>query len=153
MTILLRNPTRIEVPWTKRQEGILIADQAAAIERINREGSLVQRLVKKTQDGTLGKASSEPMDTGLEEEMAVTVGDTINHHHYPTPEPVAVAAPAPTPAPTTNLTPWLALLSLLMVALLTLAICWIAFGNQTPVAATPPTITPIFDVSGPPTGD
>ena len=33
MTILLRNPTRIEVPWTKKQEGILIADQAAAIER------------------------------------------------------------------------------------------------------------------------
>jgi hypothetical protein len=50
--------------------------------------SLVERLVKKSQDGTIGqKDGDNPSGPMSDEDMAVSVGDQFEtHHHYPPPQ-------------------------------------------------------------------
>ena len=55
-----------------------LADTGVQIEKDLRRQKSIERLVKKTQDGTLGQATSEPMD---EESETVNVGNEIHHHH------------------------------------------------------------------------
>lgn len=58
-----------------------IAHDALQIDKDMRRQAVVERLIKKTQDGTLMEKTSEPMDKQLEEEMAVRIGDE-SHIHY-----------------------------------------------------------------------
>lgn len=67
-----------------------VADNALQIEKDGRRQAAIERLIKKTQDGSLGKPTDEPMDEELGE-MAVNVGnETYVHNAAP---PVAPAPP------------------------------------------------------------
>ena len=78
-----------------RSAGIRHAALAAGVERIQKASRLNRRLVKKLQDGTLGKETTEPED---EEDDSVHVGDIWVTNTMPVPQPVASQ-------PTTPLTP------------------------------------------------
>jgi hypothetical protein len=70
--------------------GIKLGHQAAALDGIAKQGRLVRRLVRKTQDGTLGQATSEPEDLPEDDDMGVRVGDEINYHlHQPQSAPAS----------------------------------------------------------------
>lgn len=64
--------------------GVKIADQALQVAKDQNRQQIVSRLIRKTQDGTLGKQTVEPGD---EEgaDMGVHVGDVI--HQPPPPSP------------------------------------------------------------------
>lgn len=51
-----------------------LADEGSQVERMNKQASLVRRLVRKLQDGTLGTKTAEPED----DEMSVSVGNETN---------------------------------------------------------------------------
>lgn len=55
--------------------GTRIATELIQQAKLHRQSRLNERLVRKTQDGTLGHATSEPEDG--EEEMHVQVGDNV----------------------------------------------------------------------------
>ncbi|MHC4180494.1 MAG: hypothetical protein ACYSWU_23575 [Planctomycetota bacterium] len=71
------------VAWRERLKknwiNTRLAHEAAVLEKLQAEGAMVRRLVRKTQDGTLGQATSEPEDTG---DMGVEVGNETTHNHY-----------------------------------------------------------------------
>jgi len=58
-----------------------LAHDAVQIDKDMRRQAVVERLIKKTQDGTLMQQTDEPMDKQIEEEMAVRIGDE-SHIHY-----------------------------------------------------------------------
>lgn len=60
-----------------------LANDASMMEKDLRQRQLVERLVKKTQDGTIGTPTSELVDGELGE-MAVSVGNEV--HNYPAPK-------------------------------------------------------------------
>ena len=129
---------RIHLPWTKKLEGILVAERAAGINRINRVAALNERLVKKRQDMTLGNETAEPMDKLLEEDMGVNVGDTVVNHYHPAPEVTQQQV-----VPQKSLPTWF-LASLLVCALLGAgALAWLALKPDQPTTPQP---TPVFDV-------
>lgn len=70
-----------------------LAHEAVALESLQRKDTLVQRLVRKTQNGTLGKETVEPEDA---EDMGVAVGNQTHNHYY--------AADSPPKPPTGVLT-------------------------------------------------
>ena len=59
----------------------MIAEKAAHLPWLDRQRRMVERLVKKTQDGTLGTPTD---DTPEAEEMRVEVGDKTENHYYGT---------------------------------------------------------------------
>jgi len=59
--------------------GLKYADYGLQIEKDSRRQDLVERLIRKTQDGTLGQPTGEPL---LGDDMGVTVGDTISNHYH-----------------------------------------------------------------------
>jgi hypothetical protein len=66
-----------------------LADNGLQIEKDGRRQAVLERLIRKTQDGTLGTSTNEPMDKALEEDMSVSVGnETYIHHEAPPPAPV-----------------------------------------------------------------
>ncbi len=54
----------------KRSIGIRQAERVADFQRIMRQNALVRRLVRKTQDGTLGRRTDDPIDDDM-----IQVGD------------------------------------------------------------------------------
>jgi hypothetical protein len=71
-----------------------MAYDGMVLDGINRRGRLVERLVKKTQDGTIGQPGP---DKPQEADMGVRVGsDDVTHNHY---EVAAPAAPDSRRAP------------------------------------------------------
>lgn len=64
----------------KRWWDCKIADHALSIEKDGRQRQIVERLIKKTQDGTLGTPTDDPFPS---EPMAVTVGDKFEYNIPP----------------------------------------------------------------------
>lgn len=69
-----------------------IAHDALQIDKDMRRQAVVERLIKKTQDGTLMERTSEPMDKQLEEEMAVRIGDESHIHYHNESKPISEQA-------------------------------------------------------------
>ena len=67
--------------WGKK-----LADESLQVEAGRRRNLIVERLIKKTQDGTLGKLANDPWPE--ESDMRVASDDTTIHYHLP-------AEPAP----------------------------------------------------------
>ncbi len=65
---------------TKNWVNTRLAHEAVAIDRTQQQANLVQRLVRKTQNGTLGEETVEPEDI---EGMGVAVGNETHNHYYP----------------------------------------------------------------------
>jgi hypothetical protein len=89
---LLTQPTAEKL--VKNQEQINQLREVLNVTRLDAQNALVRRLVKKTQDGTLGQATVESGDTAAEEasnDMAeddkVNFGDTINNYTTTAAEP------------------------------------------------------------------
>lgn len=74
---------RIEQTIRDRARVDTLAD-TLSVMRMDAQNRLVRRLVRKTQDGTVGSATEEPEDTG-EEDMNVNVGDTYITNTQPAP--------------------------------------------------------------------
>ena len=93
-----RKPERnwmMPVAWAEKLKknwaGVRLGHEAVMLEKIQQEAALTRRLVRKTQDGTLGKASDEPEDA--EADMGVAIGNEV-HYHYGV-EPTAIQPVAP----------------------------------------------------------
>lgn len=71
------NPTTWQDRIRKQSLGIRQAERLMSAAGCNRRGRLVERLVRKQQDGTLGQSGTEPPEA---EEM-IQVGD--NHYTLP----------------------------------------------------------------------
>ena len=56
------------------------------VDGLDRRGRIVERLVKKTQDGTIGQPGP---DEPQEADMGIRVGDDTIHNHYELAAPVA----------------------------------------------------------------
>ena len=74
-----------------------LADFGVQIDKDMRRQAMVERLIKKTQDGTLDQETNEPMDKKLEDEMGVRIGDEIHYHNETTPPPTKNEARPPNP--------------------------------------------------------
>lgn len=61
---------------------VMLAQEAAGLDRAQRQAALVQRLVRKSQNGTLGTPTVEAEDAEGDE-MGVRIGD--ENHFYPPP--------------------------------------------------------------------
>ena len=57
----------------------LLADESLGMMGAFRSRLMAERLAKKQQDGTLGKATEEPQDAELEN-MEIRVGDDTHYH-------------------------------------------------------------------------
>lgn len=83
------------------------------------------------------------MDSRLEDDMGVNVGDTIVNHHYPKPDPMQ-QAPVVVQSETSSIPTWF-LASVLVCALLGAgALAWLAFKPSDQQQPTQP--PPVFDV-------
>lgn len=95
-TTTTEKPTATDPPDWKSRLGDLwyktkVADYALQIDKDDRRQRILERLAKKTQDGTLGEATAEPSDAG--DDMGVAVGNEIHHHHQqPKAEPASTVA-------------------------------------------------------------
>ncbi|WP_436716577.1 hypothetical protein U8335_03955 [Roseiconus lacunae] len=98
-----------------------VADNMLQIDKDDRRQRLTERLIKKTQDGTLGKPTTEPMDG---DDMGVSVGNEINYHYS---QPAAQPAPAPAASPATSIAK--------TVAAAGLALAGLGTGTALPIAA------------------
>ena len=89
---------------------VKVADQALQVEKDRRRQLFNERLIKKTQDGTLSCPTDEPgIDDALRDDpMGIKIGDT---YMLPTPAPRAIAIPIPPPVSgltiADRLFPWL----------------------------------------------
>ena len=87
------NGTTTEPPWLMQlgeQFGQLhLAHDAAGLDNLQRKQRVVERLVRKTQDGTLGQVDPTS-DESPEEDMGVSVGNRTVHNYYG--QPAAEAA-------------------------------------------------------------
>lgn len=63
----------------KKGLGYLLADEAAGLAGAFRSRLIAERLALKTQDGTLGKPTTEPQDAELEN-MEIRIGDDTHYH-------------------------------------------------------------------------
>lgn len=76
-------------PWIYRLArgwwGLKEADKAMQVAKDQRRQLVLERLMKKQQDGTIGKPTNEPWPDW--EDMNVANDTTTNnvHHHYPSP--------------------------------------------------------------------
>ena len=61
----------------KKWLGLKIAERASGLAAVRAAGRSTHRLVRKTQDGTLGKPDEKPMD----DDETITVGDPQYHYH------------------------------------------------------------------------
>lgn len=75
---------RVADQWWK----LKLADFGVQIDKDMRRHAMVERLVKKTQDGTLQQVTAEPMDKTLDEQMGVRIGDEIHYHNTQATKPV-----------------------------------------------------------------
>lgn len=74
-----RPPRTWQEQLAKHWWGRKIADEALQVEKDQQRQQMLQRLMKKQQDGTVGEATDDPGP----EDMAVSVGDQY-HWHPPT---------------------------------------------------------------------
>jgi hypothetical protein len=104
------------VPWPEKFKRMWmetrLAHEAMTLEKLQRQSGLVDRLVRKTQDGTLGKPTGEPQEFAEAATMGVMIGNEI-HHHY---EPGAPSKTATGPAADTPLWKKAAALAAIMAA-------------------------------------
>jgi len=70
-----------------------IGHNAAVLDSILRQNQIVERLALKTQEGTVGQPGDPPK---LEENMGVSVGNTITNYYPQAPSDVPSAPAAPT---------------------------------------------------------
>jgi hypothetical protein len=74
------------------------ANEAVALQDMMNNRRLISRLVRKHQDGTLGKPTPE-VDAAVdaaEADMGIRIGDEV-HNHYPSPPPQPKPEPEPKP--------------------------------------------------------
>jgi hypothetical protein len=95
----------------KKAAYLKLGERAYQLEKDQGRQRLVERLVRKTQDGTLGKATDDKEPDIAKDDMSVQVGDTENvthHHHYAPPEPAQQepAKPEPTKDSTSAMGKW-----------------------------------------------
>ena len=76
---------------------VKLADQALQVDKDMRRQAIIERLIKKTQEGTLQTPTAEPMDNQFDEPMAVRIGDE-SHIHYHNEKSVTEAAPKDKPS-------------------------------------------------------
>lgn len=77
----------------KTSVGIRQLEKAVDIDRLYRQSRYVQRLVRKTQDGTIGTAEDNEMS---EDDASFNVGDQVhNHYHGPPQQSSALKKLAP----------------------------------------------------------
>ena len=70
----------------KKWGRLKLGDYALQVEKDGRRQQIVERLIRKTQDGTLGKPTTEADDNAAwpESDMAINLGDTTtNVYHQP----------------------------------------------------------------------
>jgi len=94
-------PEKLKRNWANTR----LAQEAVMLDQMQKQNGLVRRLVRKTQDGSLGTRTEEPEDAEAagEAEMGVMVGNEI-HYHYPSPAtPEAVPEAAAKPAASSGL--------------------------------------------------
>lgn len=70
------NPANLSETVTRKHLGILALERLAGLSGVMRGRLFTERLVRKTQDGTLGQATSSPEDQELED-MQLSVGDNV----------------------------------------------------------------------------
>jgi len=68
-----------------------LAWECQQVEKDQRRQAIVERLMRKTQDGTLGRPEPQPEEI---EPMGVHIGDANVSHYHPAPTPT-VEAPKP----------------------------------------------------------
>lgn len=86
----------------RQRVGIHTATDAAILAGLVEQGKLVRRLVRKTQDGTIGKESGTMPE---EEDTSINVGDMIIHNYQSPdtkPEEERAVRPAPQPSEPVN---------------------------------------------------
>lgn len=100
----------------RRRIGLMLADRAAGLLNLQRNQETTRRLVRKMQDGTLGRpeANGSAEDDEVE---GIHVGDVYQWHNEQPPAP----SPSPPPVAPTALSPPAAGPSPLTTALLTAA--------------------------------
>jgi len=62
-----------------------LGHEGLMMDKIQKEGALVRRLVRKTQNGTVGQATDEPEDAEEADPVGVMIGNEI-HYHGPQPK-------------------------------------------------------------------
>jgi hypothetical protein len=72
--------------------GLYEADKGLQLAKDRSRQQLVNRLVRKLQNGTMGQATLEPEDEDVET-MGVNVGNTVHHHYTPPPSKPAGVLP------------------------------------------------------------
>jgi hypothetical protein len=118
----------------KKLAHIKLGERAYQLEKDHGRQRLVERLIRKTQDGTLGQATGNEEPDIAKDDMSVLVGDTknITHHHYPPPAPSVPVQPEPAKDSVSTMGKW-ALAGWLLAAVLgggTLA-AFMMRGNST----------------------
>ena len=101
MTEAAAKATTSEKPenWKERLADLkyrmTLAHDGVQVEKDMRRHAVIERLIKKTQDGTLQQATDEPMDKTLDEDMAVRIGDEshIHYHNAPSNETTTTSPP------------------------------------------------------------
>ena len=61
---------------------VMLAHEAASLDRLQKQAALVNRLVRKTQNGTLGRPTVEAEDAEGDE-MGVRIGDETHFYAAP----------------------------------------------------------------------
>jgi len=69
-----------------------LAHEGMMLDKIQRQGALVRRLIRKTQNGTLGTATDEPEDAVEADDVGVMIGNEIHNHYGQQPTPSAPSA-------------------------------------------------------------
>ena len=86
-------PQTFREQLAKRWWELKVADFGMQIEKDGRRQLLIERLIKKTQDGTLGVSTNESMDNVLKDDpMGVHIGD---HQHVYLPPQIPEAKGKP----------------------------------------------------------
>lgn len=80
----------------RRIAGVRMLNTLMDMDRLQEQARLVRRLVRKTQDGTLGKPDSDADQSEAEDMGAYQVGDNI-HYHYPASPEQSSPPPQATP--------------------------------------------------------
>lgn len=73
-----------------------LGHEAMMMDKLQKQGALVERLVRKAQDGSLGTSTDEPEEA---DSMGVMVGNEIHNHYGPEP---TEASPSVSPGADTD---------------------------------------------------
>jgi hypothetical protein len=68
-----------------------LGHEAMCMDSLQRGNRIAERLMLKRQDGTIGQPD-EPDGNGGDDDMGVSIGNTINHHYQPPPQVAAQPA-------------------------------------------------------------